>query len=160
MNRKRTTVILMVVMAAVLFVPASFIKAASKGYEFKYDGVTVSIHGEAAKLIKKMGRPDKKTKTASCAYKGEDIKYVYEDFTLVTYTNKKGGTEYVQSIKFTSKDVKTKEGLKIGSSKSTMLKKYGRKKDNFGVYTYKKGKMGISFTVEDDKITEIEYVAY
>ena len=95
-----------------------------------------------------------------CAYDGEDIKYVYDDFTLVTYTEKKGGTEYVQSIKFTSKKAKTKEGIKIGSKEKTMKKKYGRARDNFGVYTYKKGKMGITFTVDDGKVSAIQYVAY
>ena len=42
----------------------------------------------------------------------------------------------------------------------TMKKKYGRARDNFGVYTYKKGKMGITFTVDDGKVSAIQYVAY
>lgn len=149
-------------MALVMFllVPFSATEAAPKGYGFKYAGVTVYVHGKASKLIDKMGEPNKKTKSKSCAYDGEDTKYVYDDFTLVTYTEKKGGTEYVQSIKFTTKKAKTKEGIKIGSKEKTMKKKYGRAKDNFGVYTYKKGKMGIVLTVEDEKVTEIQYVAY
>lgn len=36
-----------------------------------------------------------------------------------------------------------------------MKKKYGRARDNFGVYTYKKGKMGITFTVDDGKVSAI-----
>ena len=55
---------------------------------------------------------------------------------------------------------KTKEGIKIGSKEKTMKKKYGRARDNFGVYTYKKGKMGITFTVDDGKVSAIQYVAY
>ena len=73
---------------------------------------------------------------------------------------KNGGTEYVQSIKFTSKKAKTKEGIKIGSKEKTMKKKYGRARDNFGVYTYKKGKMGITFTVDDGRVSTIQHVAY
>ena len=37
-----------------------------------------------------MGEPNKKSKSKSCAYDGEDIKYVYDEFTLVTYTEKNG----------------------------------------------------------------------
>lgn len=161
MNKKKTKVMVMlaVILAAVIVIPTTMAQAAPKGYQFKYNGVTVSVHGEAKNLIKKMGKPSRKSKTVSCAYKGEDIKYVYKNFTLVTYTNKKGGTEYVQSIKFTTNKVQTNEGLKIGSSKNTMLKKYGKINDNFGVYTYKKGKMKLSFTVKGSKITGIEYIA-
>ena len=143
-----------------LCVPTSIAHAAPSGYGFKYAGVTVYVHGEASKLIDEMGDPERKTKTKSCAYDGEDIKYVYDNFILVTYTEKTGGTEYVQSIKFTSSKVKTKEGIKIGSTESTLNRKYGRIRDNFGVYTYKKGNMGIVFTVKDGKVSGIQYLAY
>ena len=161
-NMKKFNKVIGLVMALVIMfmVPFSVTQAAPKGYAFKYAGVTVYVHGKASKLIDKMGEPNKKTKSKSCAYAGEDIKYVYDDFTLVTYTEKEGGTEYVQSIKFTSKKAKTKEGIKIGSKEKTLKKKYGRAKDNFVVYTYRKGKMGIVFTVEDSKVTAIQYVAY
>lgn len=45
-------------------------------------------------------------------------------------------------------------------AKKNNEKKYGRARDNFGVYTYKKGKMGITFTVDDGKVSAIQYVAY
>ena len=49
--------------------PAS---AKSKGYVFKYKGVSVTMNGAAKKLIKKAGKPSKKTVKKSCAYKGKD----------------------------------------------------------------------------------------
>lgn len=140
MKKSKKIISLVLAIAMVLLVPVSVISAAPKGYGFRYAGVTVYVHGKASGLIDKMGEPNKKSKSKSCAYDGEDIKYVYDEFTLVTYTEKNGGTEYVQSIKFTSKKAKTKEGIKIGSKEKTMKKKYGRARDNFGVYTYKKGK--------------------
>ena len=73
---------------------------------------------------------------------------------------KNGGTEYVQSIKFTSKRQRPKKESRLEAKKKTMKKKYGRARDNFGVYTYKKGKMGITFTVDDGKVSAIQYVAY
>lgn len=160
MKKSKKIISLVLAIAMVLLVPVSVISAAPKGYGFRYAGVTVYVHGKASGLIDKMGEPNKKSKSKSCAYDGEDIKYVYDEFTLVTYTEKNGGTEYVQSIKFTSKKAKTKEGIKIGSKEKTMKKKYGRARDNFGVYTYKKGKMGITFTVDDGKVCAIQYVAY
>lgn len=48
--------------------PAS---AKSKGYVFKYKGVSVTMNGAAKKLIKKAGKPSKKTVKKSCAYKGQ-----------------------------------------------------------------------------------------
>ena len=123
MKKSKKMISLVLAIAMVLLVPVSVVSAAPKGYGFRYAGVTVYVHGKASGLIDKMGEPNKKSKSKSCAYDGEDIKYVYDDFTLVTYTEKKGGTEYVQSIKFTSKKAKTKEGIKIGSKEKTMKKK-------------------------------------
>lgn len=120
MKKSKKIISLVLAIAMVLLVPVSVISAAPKGYGFRYAGVTVYVHGKASGLIDKMGEPNKKSKSKSCAYDGEDIKYVYDEFTLVTYTEKNGGTEYVQSIKFTSKKAKTKEGIKIGSKEKTM----------------------------------------
>ena len=69
------------------------------------------------------------------------LKIPEENMTAIILTCKKRRRNYelqLQSIKFTSKKVKTKEGIKIGSKEKTMKKKYGRARDNFGVYTYKK----------------------
>ena len=113
MKKSKKIISLVLAIAMVLLVPVSVISAAPKGYGFRYAGVTVYVHGKASGLIDKMGEPNKKSKSKSCAYDGEDIK-----------------------------------------------KKYGRARDNFGVYTYKKGKMGITFTVDDGKVSAIQYVAY
>lgn len=158
MNKKMMSMLLALVMLFLL--PGTAVQAASKGYGFTYDGVTVYMHGNAQTLIDKMGTPQKKTKAKSCAYDGEDIKYVYKDFTLVTYTQKDGGTEYVQTITFTTKNAKTRRGIGIGSSEKNMKKQYGKARPKYGVYTYKKGKMATLFTVEDAKVTAVEYVAY
>lgn len=156
--KKLLAVCLLVVVAVVAAAPAA--EAASKGYQFKNAGVTVSVHDKAATFIKKAGKPIKKTKSASCAYDGQDIRYQYKNFVLTTYTNKIGGTEYVHSIEFKTKDVKTKEGIKIGSTEKAMLKAYGKKKPSFGRYSYRKGKMELSFTTKDGKVTGVEYIAY
>lgn len=104
MKKSKKMISLVLAIAMVLLVPVSVVSAAPKGYGFRYAGVTVYVHGKASGLIDKMGEPNKKSKSKSCAYDGEDIKYVYDDFTLVTYTEKKCNLlEYL-----TQRDIQTK----------------------------------------------------
>lgn len=145
-------------LAAVLVAGFTFpAKAASSGYTFKYKGVSVSIGSDASKLIKKAGKASSTKRTKSCAHKGEDTTYSYKDFTLRTYSEKKGGTEYVMEIILKTSKVKTAEGIKVGSKEKDVTKKYGKKKANFGVYTYTKGNTKLSIEVSDKKVTEISY---
>ena len=80
MKKSKKIISLVLAIAMVLLVPVSVVSAAPKGYGFRYAGVTVYVHGKASGLIDKMGEPNKKSKSKSCAYDGEDIKYVYDDF--------------------------------------------------------------------------------
>lgn len=149
-------VLVMAVLAAAVQVPA---EAAPKGYIFKYKGVSASMHGKAGTLIKKAGKPLSQKRSKSCAYDGLDSTYVYKDFILTTYSNSVGGTEYVNSITLRTDKVATKEGIKIGSSYNSVVKKYGKAKDNFGLYSYTKGKSRLQIEVTDDKVSRIMYVA-
>ena len=133
-------------------------QAAPKGYVFNYKGVSVQMHSYASKIIKKAGKVLKKKESKSCSYKGIDRVYQYKDFILVTYSNSKKGKQYVNGIKFRNKKVATKEGIKIGSSLNSVINKYGKAKDNFGVYTYKKGKSKLQFEITNEKVTTIQYV--
>ena len=132
--------------------------AASKGYQFKYKGVTVSMGSKAASLIKKAGKPIKKTVKKSCAYNGKDRTYKYKNFILYTYSNSDKGAEYVNGITFLNSKVKTKEGIKIGSSYSAVKKKYGKGSESFGLYTYKKGKSKLQIEIVNNKVKNIRYI--
>lgn len=136
--------------------PAS---AKAKGFVFKYKGVSVSMNGAAKKLIKKAGKPKKKIVKKSCAYKGKDRTYTYNDFQLKTYSKSNKGKEYVSEIRFRTSAVSTKEGIKIGSPQKSVIKKYGKATPKFGVYTYKKGKGKLQIIIENDKVTAIRYFA-
>ena len=135
------------------------VQAAGKGYAVTYKKVTVYMDGNASKLLKKAGKPKSKTESVSCAYNGMDRTYKYNDFVVKTYSNSKKGTEYINSIELLSSKVSTKEGIKIGSSKNDVIKAYGKGKDNFGVYTYTKGKTKLMITIDDNKVSGIIYVA-
>lgn len=147
-------------MAFILVVGSIYVPvyAKSKSYQFTYKKVTVSMNGSAAKLIKKAGTPVKKNESKSCAYDGKDRVYQYKDFILYTYSNKDNGPEYVSGITFLTSDVKTKEGIKIGSSLKAVKKKYGKAKETYGIYTYKKGNSKIQIEVTDDVVTNIRYI--
>ena len=132
--------------------------AASKGYQLKYKGGTVSMGSKASALIKKAGKPVKKVVKKSCAYKGKDRTYQYKNFILYTYSNSDKGTEYVNGITFLNSKVKTKEGIKIGSSYASVKKKYGKGTSNFGLYSYKKGKSKLQIEIINKKVTNIRYI--
>lgn len=149
-------VLVVAVLIMAIQVPA---QAAPKGYVFKYKGVSASMHGTAAALMKKAGKPLSQKRSKSCAYEGLDGTYVYKDFTLTTYSHSAQGTEYINSITLRTNKVSTKEGVKIGSPYNTVVKKYGKAKDNFGVYVYTKGKTKLQIEITDDKVSQIMYVA-
>lgn len=133
--------------------------ASSKGYVFRYKKVSVQMHGKASALLKKAGKPLASKKSKSCAYKGMDATYIYKDITVTTYSNSDGGIEYINSVTLRTDKVSTKEGIKIGSSYNDVIKKYGQGKENFGVYTYMKGKSKLQIEIVNNVVKKITYVA-
>lgn len=133
--------------------------AASKGYIFKYKKVSVQMHAKASTLLKKAGTPVTSKKSKSCAYKGMDATYIYKDIIVTTYSHSDGGTEYINSVTLRTDSVSTKEGIRIGSSYNDVVKKYGTGKDNFGVYTYTKGKSKLQIEIADNTVKKIMYLA-
>jgi hypothetical protein len=115
--------------------------------------------------LKKNGT-GKVKKTNSCATKGYDITHTYSNFTLKTSTDSKTSkaAETVTSITLTTSKVKTAEGVKIGDTQKTVVKKYGKGKNNFGVYTYTKGSTKINIEFDStspkasSKVTGIEII--
>lgn len=156
---KRRIVCFILILSIVVTAASVPAKAASKGYLFKYKGVSASMHGKAGALMKKAGKPISQKRSKSCAYDGLDSTYVYKDFILTTYSNSVKGTQYINSITLRTNKVATKEGIKIGSSYNTVVKKYGKAKDNFGVYLYTKGKSKLQIEITDKKVSRIMYMA-
>lgn len=134
--------------------------AKKKGYTFTYSKVKVTMHNEASKLLKKAGKPIEKTESKSCSYDGMDRSYEYDDFIVNTYSNSKKGKEYICRIYFKTSNVKTDKGIKIGSKKADVIKKYGKTKNNYGVYSYTKGDTKLQFEIDKKGIViAIQYVA-
>lgn len=148
-----------VVLSVLVSVFAVPVQAAPKGYIFKYKKVSASMHGKAAALMKKAGRPLSQKRSKSCAYDGLDSTYVYRDFILTTYSHSVKGEQYINSITLLTDKVATKEGIKIGSSYNAVVKKYGKAKGKLGLYTYTKGQSRLQIEVTDDEVSSITYVA-
>jgi hypothetical protein len=151
--------VLAVVMACTAVMPTGSVQAAS-GYGFKSKGVTIKPGGSAKKFIKANKKWLKKTKNSkSCvAESGYDVTRVYKYFTIVTYASKKNGTGVLESISITNKSVKTPEGLSCGDDVDAIKKCYSKAKKTGKCYSVTKGKTKIVISVEDDVVTEIEYL--
>jgi hypothetical protein len=84
--------------------------------------------------------------------------YTYSGFELHTY--EMDGTDYVAALIFLDDSVSTKEGVYLFSSLEDVLAAYGdgytRTND---MYSYERDGSKLSFLVENDEVTMIEYMA-
>lgn len=130
----------------------------SEGYVFEYKGISISMHAEAAPIIEKLGKAMNVFEADSCAFQGKEKTYTYSGFELHTYEQDK--KDYVAAIVFLDDSVKTKEGISLSSKLSDVKKAYGDNyKEDMGLVTYQKDKMKISFVIEKDEVTSVEYNA-
>lgn len=150
------------VLAAVmvlLLVPAVPSQAAGRGFTFTSKGATIYVGANATNFIKKQGTRGRKVANKGDCHGtgGEDKTYTYGGFVLDTHAKRPGGTEYVQQIELRSKSVKTDKGIKIGSSRRQLARKYGRTRGSNGTYTYTKGSSVLIFKVKGGKVSAIIY---
>lgn len=93
----------------------------------------------------------------SCAFDGKDKVYTYSQVEInVAEIN---GVDSVYSVYFLEPEMKTPEGVGLSDSKDDMLKAYGNnyEQSSENTYTYSDGVTNITFLVENDVITSIEY---
>lgn len=92
----------------------------------------------------------------SCAFEGTDNVYTYKDLEITTA--KVNSKETIYSVLLLNDEISTTEGVKISDEKSKMLEVYGNNYEEQGAKcTYTKGDVQLSFIVENDVITSIEY---
>lgn len=83
--------------------------------------------------------------------------YSYDDFEIET--SLENNIEKIKSLWFTSENITTNEGIKIGDTKEKMEQTYGHATTNQGnVYVYNLNGTNLSFVTENDKIINIEYM--
>lgn len=94
----------------------------------------------------------------SCAFDGTDKVYTYSGVEITVAQI--DGKDIIYSVYFISDEVKTNEEVSIADTIDKMLETYG---ENYvqtlgNKYTYTKGNVELSFIIQNEVITSIEYV--
>lgn len=126
-------------------------------YIFDIEGQTIIIGENVQDTLSKLGEAMQQYKSPSCAFDGEDNVYDYEKFQITTYVS--NNTEVFTGVYILDESIQTNEGIHIGSTRQEMIDAYGEDyTENYGAYTYNKGKTDLSFILVDDEITAISYL--
>lgn len=93
----------------------------------------------------------------SCAFEGTDN---VSTFAHVEITSAQvNGVETVYSVYFLDPEVKTQEGIAISDDRNKVIETYGSDYEELGnKITYTKGDVQLSFIIENDVVTSVEYV--
>lgn len=136
------------------------VQAVSKGYVFKYNGVSISVDGDMSAVLEGIGEPKEGNyyEAPSCAFEGLDKIYTYDSFVVETYPQ--DGKDYVSIIRLTDDAVSTAENIFIGSSLTDVTNAYGTDYTEQGsMLVYQKDGMKLCILVEGDAVTSIQYVS-
>ena len=93
----------------------------------------------------------------SCAFEGTDNVAIYSHVEITSAQI--DGSERVYSVYFLDDEISTPEGVKITDARSDVIDAYGDDfEGNDNKITYVDGKVELSFLIENDVVTSIEYV--
>ena len=125
---------------------------------FVYNGVTMTIHGEAAAAVSALGEPKSFTEETSCAFEGLDKTYYYGGFYLETYPQ--GDKDRISSVWFADDSVTTAEGICIGDDEAKVKQAYGEKAYNgANAYEVVKGASKLTVLLTDGAVSSVQYTA-
>lgn len=92
----------------------------------------------------------------SCAFDGMEKTYTYDNFEIGTYPI--DNNEKIVTIYIMNPEVTTKEGIQIGDTLEDLKEAYGEDYETADAsYIYKKGKTTLTFVMNDNTISSIEY---
>ena len=93
----------------------------------------------------------------SCAFDGIDKIYTYKNFEIIVASV--NGKDTIYSVYFDNDEMETTEGVKVTDTKDHMIEKYGTDYEQKlgNKYIYLNGNVELSFIIERDIITAIEY---
>ena len=120
------------------------------------NGSEVTIGEDMADVLSEVGKEQSYFEAASCAFEGLDKTYTYSGFVITTRPD--GEKDYVNSIRLTDDSVTTPEGSYIGSSLEDVQSTYGEGTLDGAQLTYQREDTILSFILESDKVTSIEYL--
>lgn len=91
---------------------------------FNYNGNAIGVNMDMDSIVACMGEPIQIDTAPSCYYDGDDKTYIYNDYTIYTYTYD-GSVYYSQEVEYTSNTVYTDKGIHIGSTLAEVESAYG-----------------------------------
>lgn len=131
--------------------------ASAAGYTLKIGTVTIAMRENATDALAVLGTPKSREATGSCAYGGEDIRYTYDHFVLLTYES--DGAEYFSQISLSDDTYATPEGIRIGDSADKVKSAYGTPANETATsVSYVKGNTKLLFLLRDGSVTNIQYL--
>lgn len=137
-------------------------KKAEEGWVFRVNGVSMTLgEGCADALASLQSECRSQNATGSCwKDTGEDVIYQYDGFRLKTYRTKSGDpNETLLAVEFTTDEVKTPEGITVGSTLDAVKAAYGTptEEDSSSV-TYDRGNTRLRFSLRDGNVTGVNYL--
>lgn len=125
---------------------------------FTHNGVTMTIHADAAAALAALGEPKSFTEETSCAFEGLDKTYYYGGFYLETYPQ--GDKDLISSIWFADDSVATAEGVCIGDDQAKVEEAYGAEAYNgSNAYEVVKGASKLTVLLADGAVSSVQYTA-
>lgn len=121
-----------------------------KDFFFVYGSATVKLNDTIESVYEKLGEEDSLKELSK-----RKKQYIYSDFILTTYKDKKG-KERIEEIIVTEDSWATTKGATVGYYGTALRRIYGDPVSNKnGVITYRSGANNLIFTVENNLVTGI-----
>lgn len=155
---------IVIIATAVVLIMRNGKDVASENNKENKEGTTLSIKYKDVELVpgtefstNKINEEANLSEIQSCAFDGVDKVYTYENLEITVASV--NGKDTVYSVYFDNDEIETAEGLKVTDTKDKMIEKYGTEyKEELGSkYIYVNGNVELSFIIENDIITAIEY---
>lgn len=132
--------------------------AASSGYTFELNGVTIAMNAEMAPIVEALGEADSYFESESCAFQGLDKVYAYGSVQISTYPV--DGVDYVYTVVLKDDTVETPEGIMIGSATEDVIAAYGDADTQTDTaLSYTKDDSILAFILDNGTVTDITYTA-
>ena len=127
-----------------------------KIYTFTSGNTKIAIDADVAPILAALGEWRDYDESASCAFEGLDKVYTYAGFEIQTYPM--GEKDFVYMVELYDDTVATEKGIRIGSTKETVINAYGTPdKETDTALTYNGKGMSLQFLLSNDVVTSIQY---
>ncbi len=90
---------------------------------FVYNGIPYPISSDSALLLEALGEQYEEMASPSCAFVGEDKKFIYDNITVYTYPD--GEKDLINEIYFYGGNYTTSRGISLGNSLEQVKSVYG-----------------------------------